>query len=258
MWTRLNDAAKYVTEQPLPQSNSEIAKELRVIKVLAVLANTIHDCLLQPTYQPPDESITLSQVLYNLACIEPRQENMLRGMLLAALADQRDSAEDQLSEHIVEEVMRSHGVEDVIRPEQHIGFQNELTNMLDGVMDIWYKVQHSTQVFQSNFTPVHGTQVAHFILKTVGPETDNSSRSEVHEDDNESVMLFPTLVLLGKQQIPVTAGTVIRKSLIASLIREEWRTARVGEPANVPRPRLKSRALSMSSSARSGRAKEFS
>ncbi|KAF9690426.1 hypothetical protein EKO04_011586 [Ascochyta lentis] len=50
-WTALNDAAKFIMDTPLPQFNSVVAKELRIIKVLGILAEVIDKHMLQPTYQ---------------------------------------------------------------------------------------------------------------------------------------------------------------------------------------------------------------
>ena len=222
-WSALDKAAAYVTDKPLPQSNSDIAKELRVVKVLAVLADTIQKHLLQPTYQPPEENYALNQILYHLASVEPKREKVLRGMLLAALEDQRDNAEEQLSEFIVEEVMKRQGVADVVRPEFYDGFVGSLENILSDVQDIWQKVQYSTQVFESSF---EGTQVADFEWKVAEPQQDNPSQGQAHEDDNDVVMLFPIIFLVGNEKRPITTGTIVRQSRISALIKEERRNSR--------------------------------
>lgn len=188
---------------------------------------------------------------------------MLRGTLLAALADERDHIEDQQLEDIVEDVMKLQGVEEVIRPDMRIGFETELGDLLRDVQDIWYDVQHSTQVFQSSFARVPGAQVACFKLRAVEPLQDGGGGTSPPNDDdddddgndNDGAMLFPMVVLLGEEQTPVAMGTVVRTSQMATLIREEGRATRVVE-AGPSRPKHKSRTLSLSSSVRTGQAKE--
>ena len=173
-------------------------------------------------------------------------------MLLDVLQSQRHVAEDSLAERIVEDVMRRHGVQDVVRPDSHEGFVSTLEDILGDVQDIWRKVQHSTLVFKSEFD---GTQATDFNWAVSVPQSGDSSQDQTHEGDVDIAVLFPMLFLLGNEKRPVTSSTIIRKSQIDALIKEERRHTRSAEPGP-SRPRLRQRTMSISSNARNGQARE--
>jgi hypothetical protein len=250
-WKILNDAAGHLPIKQLPQSNTEIAKEMRVIKVLAILAYTVHKHLLQPTYQPANENGALNGALYDLAYIEPKRERMLRGMLLAALEHQREQAEGQLLDWIMEDVIQNQGVGMVIRPDLISAFEGSLEDILNDVQDIWQKVQHSTQVFESRFEV---TQVTDFDWRVPGSQL-SESPIQPHENDDDLVILFPTVFLIDHEKIPITTGTIVRKSRISALIKEERHNSRSAE-AGPSRPRQRQRTMSTSNSARTGAMKD--
>ncbi|KAJ4335783.1 hypothetical protein N0V87_005898 [Didymella glomerata] len=202
-WKILNDAAGHLPIKQLPQSNTEIAKEMRVIKVLAILAYAVHKHLLQPTYQPANENGALNGALYDLAYIEPKRERMLRGMLLAALEHQREQAEGQLLDWIMEDVIQNQGVGMVIRPDLISAFEASLEDILNDVQDIWQKVQHSTQVFESRFEV---TQVTDFDWRVPGSQL-SESPIQPHENDDDLVILFPTVFLVDHEKIPITTAS---------------------------------------------------
>ncbi|KAF1932654.1 uncharacterized protein M421DRAFT_246113 [Didymella exigua CBS 183.55] len=258
-WKILDDAAGYLPIRQLPQSNTQIAKELRVVKVLAILAESIHKHLLQPLYQPPNENCALSGALYDLASIEPNRERILRGMLLAALEDQREQAELQLLDWIIDDVVQKQGVGMVIRPDLASEFEDTLENILTDVQDIWHKVQLSTQVFESRFdvTQVTDFNFTDFERQIPGFQPSDPSKTQPYDDDDDVVILFPTIFRVGNEMIPITTGTIVRKSRISALVKEERHISRSAEP-DPPRPRQRQRtmSMSMSSSARNGTAKE--
>lgn len=251
-WRTLNDAAGHLPIKQLPQSNTEIAKEMRVIKVLAILAYAIHRHLLQPTYQPANENCALSEALYDLASIEPKQERMLRGMLLAALEHQRDHAEGQMLDWIIEDVVKRQGVEIVVRPDLASAFYSSLEDILSDVQDIWAKVQYSKQVFESRFEL---TQVTDFAWHVPGLQLSDPSQAQPYDDDDDLVILFPTVFLVSNEKAPITTGTIVRKSRISALMKEERRHSRAAEPGPA-RPRQRQRTMSTNSSARNGTARE--
>lgn len=247
----MNDAAGHIPIKQLPQSNTEIAKELRVIKVLAIIASAIHKHLLQPTYQPANENGALNGALYDLASVEPKRERMLRGMLLAALEHQRGQAEEQLLDWIMEDIILRQGVGMVVRPDLTDEFERSLDDILSDVQDIWQKVQYGTQVFESQFEV---TKVTDFGWRVPGSQL-SQCPIKPGENDDDLVILFPTIFLLSHEKIPVTTGTIVRKSQISALIKEERHNSRSTE-AGPSRPRPRQRTMSTSNSARNGAVKE--
>lgn len=221
------------------------------MKVLTILAYTVHKHLLQPTYQPANENGALNGALYDLAYIEPKRERMLRGMLLAALEHQREQAEGQLLDWIMEEVLQTQGVGMVVRPDLTGEFERSLEDILNEVQDVWQKAQHSTQVFESRFEVTHVTD---FDWRVPGSQL-GESPIRPDENDDDLVVLLPTIFLVGHEKIPITTGTIVRKSRISALIKEERHNARSAE-AGPSRPRPRQRAMSTSNSVRNGTVKD--
>lgn len=224
---------------------------MRVMKVLAILAYTVHKHLLQPTYQPVNENGALNGALYDLTYTEPKRERMLRGMLLAALEPQREKAEGQLLDWIMEEVIQKQGVGMVVCPDLTHAFESSLEDILNDVQDVWHKAQHSTQVFESRFEVTH---VTGFDWQVPASQLSGSS-IQPDENDDDLVILFPTIFLVSHEKIPVTTGTIVRKSRISALVKEERRNSRSAE-AGPSRPRQRQRTMSTSNSARNGTVKD--
>jgi hypothetical protein len=237
-------------DTPLPQSNSSIAKELRIIKVLGILAEVIDKHMLQPTYQL-SEDCQFRGLLYKLGFTEPNKQQFLRGMILSVLHDQRESAEDYLVNQAVKELMRDDGIENIIPPALVNDFVSQLTNLLEDVQEVWRAAQYSTQIFASDFGYVQdaGSEWPQFKV-----ETGNSKQFATYEVDDDPIVVFPRiyLVLPGEEPKPITAGAVICRSQIRAMIREEREKNRSAEQT-IPRARNRSgRTLSMSNDARNG------
>jgi hypothetical protein len=237
-------------DTPLPQRNSVIAKELRIIKVLAILAEVVDKHMLQPTYQL-SEDCQFRGLLYKLGSGKPNKQQFLRGIILSVLDDQREEAEVHLVNRAVEELMRDEGVVDIISPASANEFESHLQNLLEEVQEIWRAAQYSTQVFVSDFgyIPDAGSEWPLFEV-----EAGNSTQVATHEVDNDLVVLLPRilLVLPGKEPKRITTGAVICRSQIRAMIREEREKNRSAEQT-IPRARNRSgRTLSMSNDARNG------
>lgn len=223
-----------------------------MIKVLAILANSVHKHLLQPTYQPANENGALSGALYELAYVQPKRERMLRGMLLAALEHQREQAEGHLLDWIMEDVIQKHGVGMVVRPDLASSFEGSLEDILSEVQDVWQKVQYSTQVFESRFEV---TQVTDFEWQIPGSRLSECPKTQPCGNDDDLVILFPTIFLVSNEKVPITTGVIARNSQISALVKEERHNSRFAE-SGPSRPRQRQRNMSMSNSARNGNVKE--
>jgi hypothetical protein len=216
--------------------------------VLAILADIIDQYLLQPTYQIPEER-TFRDFLYQLAPVDPKRERILRGMLLAALQSEREKAEDDLINQAIRELMKVHGVDDIITPGSIDDFEGRLEDILGDVLQTWRAVQYSTQFFTSEFEYVH---VNGFDWKYVDFPGTNASQGSKHEDDDDVFVLFPRVYLMGENERPITAGAVVRNSHIRAMFKQERGNA-PSSGQGLPRPRQRpGRAPSMSSDTRNG------
>lgn len=240
-------------DRPLPRSNSNIAKDLRVVKVLAIIADTIDKHLLQPTYQVSNGKWPLRSILYDLARTDARRERVVRGMLLEVLGGERETAKTELSKRIAEEVMREQGVEQIICREDHLDFQTTLEGFSRSVQELWSVVQYSTMVFESSFGDFQGKEFDWTVANVAKSE---SPQSPIHGDDEDVVMLFPRISLVGNEDECIAPGTVVRKSQISTLLKEERRNVRSAEDGPSRSRQRPGRTLSMSSSVRNGPTKE--
>jgi hypothetical protein len=239
-------------EKPLPQSNTEIAKELRVVKVLAIIADTIHAHLLQPTYQDSDGNWPLRAILYDLAQTDATRERVLRGMLLAVLEKGREDAKAKLSDRIADEVMIQQGVKDLFL-QDYPEFVNSLMPLLSSIQELWGPVQYDPQVFQSSFDDFQGTEFQWTVLN----DTNNDSlQSPVQEDDEDIILLFPKISLVSDGDRCIAPGTIVRKSQIDKLFKEDRRNNRSADAGSSRSRQRPGRTLSVTSSARNGPTKE--
>jgi hypothetical protein len=240
-------------EKPLPKSNTEIAKELRVVKVLAIIADAIDEHLLQPTYQDSDGKWPLRAILYELARNDATKERVLRGMLLSMLEKGREDAKTQLRNRITDEVMRQQGVGELFIQEDYFEFVGSLMAHLSSIQEIWGTVQYDTQVFMSSFNDFQGTEFQWTVLD----DTKNDSlQSPVQEDDEDIVLLFPKISLVSDGDRCIAPGTIVRKSQIDKLFKEDRRNNRSADAGSSRSRQRPGRTLSVTSSGRNGPVKE--
>ena len=251
----------YITDVSLPQSNSTIAKELRIVKVLAILAELIDKYLFQPTYLLPEDS-QFKELLYRLAPKEPEKEKFLRGMMLSILEEEQKTSEAHMINEAMKELFGEDGVEEVVSQTVITEFKQSLRDLLDEAQGVWQDVQHSTYAFISDFdyTQIDGIEWQLFKFET----TDTTERAvtsspvSTQDSDNDLIVLFPRIFILisGEEPRPITTGTVVRKSEIRAMLREERENAQSTEQSVLRSKRKPGRTLSMSTDGpRSGHAR---
>src|SRR5258708_4230115 len=67
---------------PLPQSNSDAAKQMRFAVFLAILARELDEHIFQPSYLSTEDN-SIREVLVGLAMTEPKRESFCRALLLS-------------------------------------------------------------------------------------------------------------------------------------------------------------------------------
>jgi hypothetical protein len=247
----LNKTAKYIFDTPLPQSNSAIAKELRIVKVLAILAELIDKYMFQPTYLLPEVS-QFKELLYIIAMKEPETERFLRGIMLAVLEDEQKSAEEQLVIDATKELMRDYGVEDIISPESFTEFEQRLKELLTDAQEAWRAIQYSTHIFATEFDyaqmPAHEWQLFRFRTESTTERDDTSSSVSTADPENDFVVLFPRVYLMTSKEDPkpITTGTIVNKKRIHAMVREERENAQSAEQTLLHSRNRSGRTLSMS------------
>jgi hypothetical protein len=241
-------------DAPLPPSNSVIAKELRTVKVLGILADIINKHMLQPTCQL-SETCQFKELLHELGSTHPNKERFLRGMILSVLQDERETAEDHLIDLAIKELMRENGIEDIIPPGSNKDFVSHLKDILGDVQDIWRVAQYSKQMFASYFEHIQipGSEWSPFKL-----QASKSAQVPTHDAEDDCIVLFPRIYLMlpGEGLKPITTGAVLSKSQIRAMAREERDNNRSAEKKSIRSRNKSGRTLSMSTDARTGHVRD--
>ena len=91
-----------VVSRAIPISNSEASKYLRMAAAESVIANQVAEKMLQPLYiLDPNIKDALENILGTLFEKSPRQESILRSLLLAAYASEGTIRETDLLNAVV-------------------------------------------------------------------------------------------------------------------------------------------------------------
>ncbi|KAF9635982.1 hypothetical protein BFW01_g6877 [Lasiodiplodia theobromae] len=137
-WSEIKKPEDFSHNIPLPQSNSQCAKSMRIAVILAILARLIDKYLFQPSYILHEES-GLREILIRQAIENSKREAFTRGIFLATFEDEQADIADELVTRIVKELM--HHIHDLL-PAVHVeSFRNRLEQIVQDARDIWWKAQ---------------------------------------------------------------------------------------------------------------------
>ena len=129
----------------IPISNSEASKYLRIAAAESVIANKVAEKMLQPLYiLDPNVKDTLENMLDSLFEKSPRQESILRSLLLAAYASEGTIRETDILNAVVD------GARSILNPllfnEVHSNaFAAGFNTLLLESLDLWSQAQKSRE-----------------------------------------------------------------------------------------------------------------
>ncbi|CAK7223738.1 hypothetical protein SBRCBS47491_005309 [Sporothrix bragantina] len=151
-WKNLRsaEALKGPTQIPLPQSNSPVAKAMRIASVLSVLSRTLHKHVFRPFYLM-DEDAELTKLLHSVEFENPAREEHIRSTLLATLPEiQRHGAKTRV-QHVVREV--SWVVQHLLGALPYDAFCSGLGNACALACTEWQKIQMARMKIEPYFGP---------------------------------------------------------------------------------------------------------
>ncbi|OAA53620.1 hypothetical protein SPI_09327 [Niveomyces insectorum RCEF 264] len=151
-WNNLRntDALKGPTQIPLPQTNSQVAKAMRIASVLSVLSRTLHKHIFRPVYLIDDDS-ELTRLLHSVECDNPTKEEHMRSTLLATLPEmQRASAKVRVRQ-VVREV--SWVVQHLLGALPFDAFCAGLSDVCVLACTEWQKIQRAKLKIEPYFGP---------------------------------------------------------------------------------------------------------
>ncbi|CAK7218112.1 hypothetical protein SEUCBS140593_003432 [Sporothrix eucalyptigena] len=151
-WKNLRsaEALKGPTQIPLPQSNSPVAKAMRIASVLSILSRTLHKHIFRPFYLL-DGDAELTKLLHSVEFENPAREENIRSTLLATLPEiQRHSAKTRV-QHVVREV--SWVVQHLLGALPYDAFCSGLGNACALACTEWQKIQMARMKIEPYFGP---------------------------------------------------------------------------------------------------------
>ncbi len=135
---------------PLPQSNSPVAKAMRIASVLAVLSRTLHKYIFRPFYLVDDDT-EITRLLHAVESDNPSREENIRSTLLATLPEsQRNSAKGRV-QRVVRDV--SWVVQHLLGALQYDAFCSGLANACAVACTEWQKIQMAKTKIEPYFGP---------------------------------------------------------------------------------------------------------
>lgn len=151
-WKNLRsaEALKGPTQIPLPQSNSPVAKAMRIASVLSILSRTLHKHIFRPFYLMDDDA-ELTRLLHGVEFESPAREEHIRSTILATLPDiQRHGAKTRV-QHVVREV--SWVVQHLLGALPYDAFCSGLGSACALACTEWQKIQMARMKIEPYFGP---------------------------------------------------------------------------------------------------------
>lgn len=151
-WTNLRSSEylKHAVRIPLPQSNTQAAKQMRIAAVLAVLSRALSKHVFRPVYLIEND-VELAAVLRNLEAVSPQQEYHARSTLLAVLPDREKRNAARRVKAVVREV--SYLVQHLLSALQYEAFCTSLLESCELACRQWNKIQHAAMKIEPYFGP---------------------------------------------------------------------------------------------------------
>lgn len=195
---------------PLPPSNSEEAKQMRLAVILAILAREIDKHIFQPTYILSEDS-WIREVLANLALKNAKKESFCRSLLLSI----EPESQTKLLEGRIQAVVRNVAVYflGLLSDAQYQEFHRSLEKVTRRAADIWIKIQRAQAKYEPDFEPrLYGDhEWTPFLSPDDGPAVDQNA-----DDAGEEALLtvFPRISQLeNNRRDPCNYVIELRRSM---------------------------------------------
>lgn len=211
---------------PLPPTNTNAAKEMRLAVFMGLLARELADNIFQPLYLSPSESDILD-ILRELAVKDPKKESYCRAILLAMSPERQNAVLKERKKTFLQNV--GSYLYDLLPGAQYDELRQSLEIVVERASETWRFFQYCKNRYEPDFDlPEWGDEEWEAF-----PFTDSSNLSEEQSsngDADEAVLtIFPRLRRLENgEPKPVNFSTVLTKFQCSGADRE-WRRK---EPSN--------------------------
>ncbi|KAJ9156373.1 Structural maintenance of chromosomes protein 6 [Pleurostoma richardsiae] len=151
-WSNLrgSEYLKHAVQIPLPQSNSQAAKQMRIAAVIAVLSRSLHRHVFRPLYIFAEDA-DLTDVLRELEGANPAQEMHARSTLLAVLPEREKRNAIRRVQTVVRET--SWLVQHLLSSLQYEAFCTALERACKLACTQWRRIQEAQMKIEPYFGP---------------------------------------------------------------------------------------------------------
>lgn len=248
-WTKLRENDIFRHRIPLPQSNSDAAKEMRVAVILGTFAKLVDKIIFQPTFLLREYS-GLREVLRHQAVLDPGKERYARGILLSMFPEDQDTICTEGVDIVVEELLDTVNVRALLTAETAPAFEKALASLVAQFQEAWKVIQRGKQKLEPSFKYSPSIDFHWLVLDIHRAEVEAGKHNEVQPPTgnlDDDLVIVPRVYLMvtgpGTEPTPVTHGLVVRKAHLLAA-EEEARESLSGAPfARAPSSRHRSRPV---------------
>ena len=204
---------------PIPQSNSDAAKQMRCALIMASLARAIDAHIFQPTYFLSADS-GIRNLLTRQAQDESRKESAVRALIQAMLPKEQDTVATSRVAQACGDVMQDVG--GLLPSEAERTFKERVTDIAEEARDIWREIQRSKYAVEPNFVLRHYYDWSWQQVRFDGNNAVFVDGSQSTNGMDEPLFtIFPRFYISDEEgQEPVTHGVLFMRSQTLEARRE--------------------------------------
>jgi hypothetical protein len=213
-WAELHENDVLGHRIPLPQSNSGIAKKMRVAVILGLFARLVDNVVFQPNYLLREET-ELRDILEEEAAINSTKETYIRGVLLSMSPEEQDVNIKRGVNIVVNDMLNS--VRVLLTSDALQTFGKALERLVTQFRTQWKVIQHARQKLET--TLKHSASVEHpwrvFDVRVADAKEGKYTPTSVCTSNMEdNFVVIPRLYVVEAEALttPITHGGVLRKA----------------------------------------------
>ncbi|PYH80266.1 hypothetical protein BO82DRAFT_338497 [Aspergillus uvarum CBS 121591] len=230
---------------PIPCSNTQPAKHIRLVSILALLAREIDKYIFQPCYIIPEET-RIREVLLDLAVTDSARESFCRSVLQSINTPDQEKNLSKMIQTVVKSVLSY--LEGSV-PESHLAsVRAALERIVSRAAAVWDPIRRAKRRYELDFDQPGAEEW--WLPFTVNEAKQAKPESGRPPHEEPALTIFPRLSVIEKGTI-TTHTVVIQLSKSSSILREA-----LGEISKTQQMsgliRLKGKSLLSRSSSSSG------
>lgn len=196
---------------PLPESNSDAAKQMRCVVILGQLARSTAIHVLQPTHLFPANGC-IGSVLTRQARDDSRKESAIRALFQAMLPNEHDAYATRAVDRACKEVMAL--TERLLGPDRSTEFTNQLKALVQEACVIWREIRRSEFAIEPSFEENSSDWDWDELWFDAGkPVIGQQKRRGDVERERVALVVFPRLLAIDEEsEYPESQGVLFMKS----------------------------------------------